>query len=142
MFGANKALLAIVTGLVAAALAAPAPAQAQQEKTVTGCLSKGPSEGTYSLKATDGKTYTLSSTSVSLAEHVGHRVRVTGKAAGVETGAVSETGMKRDTSRAAMAPETGGRARAAPDTGRQRAGAAAGGTLEVTSMKHLSAQCK
>jgi hypothetical protein len=59
---------------------------AQQKKgtkggntTVTGCLQKGDEADEFSLTAEDGKLYDLRSSSVKLAEHVGHKVTVTGK---------------------------------------------------------------
>ncbi|MGC1131077.1 MAG: DUF5818 domain-containing protein [Candidatus Acidiferrales bacterium] len=47
-------------------------------KTVTGCLQKTEKTGHYKLKADDGGTYWLRSSSVKLGEHVGHTVTVTG----------------------------------------------------------------
>ena len=47
--------------------------------TVTGCLEKGDEAGEYSIKDTDGKAYGLRSTSVKLANHLNHKVTVTGK---------------------------------------------------------------
>lgn len=48
--------------------------------TVTGCLQKGDEAGEYSITGEDGKTYGLRSKSVKLAEHLGHKVTVTGRA--------------------------------------------------------------
>jgi hypothetical protein len=47
--------------------------------TVTGCLQKGDEPDEYSITGTDGKTYGLRSNSVKLADHLGHKVTVTGK---------------------------------------------------------------
>lgn len=47
-------------------------------ETVTGCLQKGQEAGGYYLTSSDGKVLELSGTTVSLAEHVGHTVAVTG----------------------------------------------------------------
>jgi hypothetical protein len=47
--------------------------------TVTGCLQKGDEADEFSLTGDDGKLYDLRSTSVKLAEHVGHKVTVNGK---------------------------------------------------------------
>ena len=59
---------------------------AGQEKagaqTVTGCLQKGDEKGEFSITGEDGKTWGLRSSSVKLEEHVGHKVTVTGTAAG------------------------------------------------------------
>ena len=47
--------------------------------TVTGCLQKGDEAEEFSLTGDDGKLYDLRSSSVKLAEHVGHKVTVSGK---------------------------------------------------------------
>jgi len=47
--------------------------------TVTGCLQKGDEADEFALTGDDGKLYDLKSSSVKLAEHVGHKVTVTGK---------------------------------------------------------------
>jgi hypothetical protein len=127
MFGMSKALLVAAGGLLAAAIVAPAPAGAQQPTSVTGCLSKGMAKDTFSIQGSDGKSYSLTSTSVKLDQHVGHKVTVTGTAAGMETGALKDTSAKArmDTS---MKKPTGA--------------AAGGGTLNVTNLKMVSTQCK
>ena len=48
-------------------------------KTVTGCLQKGDEANEFALTGSDGKLYELRSSTVKLAEHVGHKVTVTGK---------------------------------------------------------------
>jgi hypothetical protein len=47
--------------------------------TVTGCLQKGDEADEFSLTGDDGKLYDLRSSSVKLAQHVGHKVTVSGK---------------------------------------------------------------
>lgn len=48
--------------------------------TVTGCLAKGDEANEYSIKGEDGKTYGLySSKGLKLADHLNHKVTVTGK---------------------------------------------------------------
>src|SRR5438309_7745996 len=50
-------------------------------RTITGCLSKGdnsPSSNEYLLTANDGSTWEVRSDTVSLADHVGHKVSATG----------------------------------------------------------------
>lgn len=59
------------------------PAQEKAEykaaqQTVTGCLQKGVTSDEFSITGEDGKTWELRSRSVKLAEHVGHKVAVTG----------------------------------------------------------------
>jgi hypothetical protein len=51
---------------------------ANQAKTVTGCIQKGDQPETFSLTGDDGKTWDLRSSTVNLADHVGHQVTVTG----------------------------------------------------------------
>jgi hypothetical protein len=46
--------------------------------SVTGCLQKGDEPGEFSITGADSKTWDLRSRSVKLAEHVGHKVTVTG----------------------------------------------------------------
>jgi hypothetical protein len=60
-------------------------AQEKQERqdssraiTVTGCLQKGDQPDEFSITGEDGKTWGLHSSTVKLAEHVGHQVTVTG----------------------------------------------------------------
>lgn len=53
--------------------------------SVTGCLQKGANQDEYAITGKDGKMYTLTSTSVKLAPHIGHTVTVTGTPA--KTGA-------------------------------------------------------
>ena len=125
MYGMSKALLAAVVGVLVGALAAPVSVQAQQATTVTGCLSKG-SDDTFKLDGTDGKSYSLTSSTVKLDEHVGHKVSVTGTAAGVETGMVKDTSMAHDTSM----------------KGHEMKETAAATTLKVSDLKHISPQCK
>jgi hypothetical protein len=124
MFSTSKALLAAVVGALAGAMAVPAAAQAQQPTTVTGCLSKGATKDAFTLEGTDGKSYALTSSTVKLDQHVGHKVAVTGTAPAMETGAMKDTSMAKDTS---MKHETG---------------AAGANALNVSNLKMVSAQCK
>jgi hypothetical protein len=132
MFGISKALLAAAAALLVAGFSSPggtiAAARrlgpAQQPTALTGCLEKGTAKDTYTLKSTDGKTYTLTSPTVKLSEHVGHKVAVTGTAAGTETGAL------KDTNAAPAPPAKSGEA------------AMPSGSLTVTTLKHLSSTCK
>ena len=52
--------------------------QAPQSFSVTGCVQKGVEAGGYFIGAEDGKVWELSSKSVKLEEHVGHKVTLTG----------------------------------------------------------------
>jgi hypothetical protein len=52
--------------------------KAAQPKTVTGCLQKGDEPDEFSITGEDGKSWDLRSSTVKLADHVGHQVTVTG----------------------------------------------------------------
>ena len=52
--------------------------KAEKSQTVTGCLQKADASGEFSITGEDGKTWGLSSTSVKLDQHIGHKVTVTG----------------------------------------------------------------
>ena len=61
--------------------AAPQESQeksASKTKTVTGCLQKGDEPDEFSITGEDGKSWELRSSTVKLADHVGHQVTVTG----------------------------------------------------------------
>ena len=47
-------------------------------RTITGCLSQGDSAKEFNLTADNGSTWEVRSSNVSLADHVGHKVTVTG----------------------------------------------------------------
>jgi hypothetical protein len=47
-------------------------------RTIAGCLSQGDNAKEFNLKADDGSTWEVRSSTASLAEHVGHKVSVTG----------------------------------------------------------------
>jgi hypothetical protein len=51
---------------------------ASQTKTVTGCLQKGGQPDQFSITGEDAKSWDLRSSTVKLADHVGHQVTVTG----------------------------------------------------------------
>jgi hypothetical protein len=78
MFGTTRTLFAVMGGILAGALLSPAPAAAQQSKTVTGCLAAGSTAGSYAITDADGHDYMLHSGKVKLQGHVGHKVTVKG----------------------------------------------------------------
>jgi len=47
-------------------------------RTITGCLSQGDNPSEFLLTGTDGSTWEVRSSSVHLAEHVGHMIAATG----------------------------------------------------------------
>jgi len=53
-----------------------------ESKTVTGCLQKGDQPDEFSITDASGNTYGLRSTSLKLADHLGHKVTVTGRMKG------------------------------------------------------------
>jgi Protein of unknown function (DUF5818) len=129
MFSTSKTLLAAALTLLVGTLVLAAPAAAQEPTTarahphragqrVTGCLSKGPVEGTFTIKQDDGKSFALASTTVKLDQHVGQTVTVKGTPPAVVTGAV--------TGKDAGMAEKAGMAR---------------DTLHVTSVTHVKPEC-
>ena len=128
MFRMTKALLAAAVALLAGAMTSPA--SAQQPTSVTGCLSKGTAKDAFNLTGTDGQTYSLTSSTVKLDQHVGHKVTVTGTPAGVETGALADTSAKKEPG---MTKDT---------SITKNAGATGAGGLNVSSLKMVSAECK
>ena len=112
----------ILVFLFAVALLALAPgAQKGGTKndnvTVTGCLQKGDEADEFALTGDDGKLYDLRSSSVKLAEHVGHKVTVSGqfKAEAYEKGEEKE----------------------AKESGKKEAG-----DITVSSLKMVSSSCQ
>jgi hypothetical protein len=92
----------------------------QDTQTVTGCLQKGQETGGYTLTGDDGKLWELSSRRVELAEHVGHKVTLTGHAAQVSDAKEKEIATSEQ-------QETSGKEH---------------GDLRVTSLKMVSDSCK
>ena len=104
------------------------PASRVQPKPVkvTGCLQKGDEENEFVITNKAGKKYEITSKSVALAEHVGHKVTVKGTMVAEEKGekeAKEEKGEKGE-KEAAEAKEN------------------ESGHLQVTSLKMLSPKCK
>jgi len=83
------------------------------QMTVEGCLSG--SNGNFTLTDKNGMAYQITGDTAKLSDHVGHEIKVTGTSAS-GAGADGATGAA--------------------------AGSAAGQTLEVTSVKHVSKTCK
>jgi hypothetical protein len=73
-------VLALLVSLTALAQYTTAKPSDDQSKTtaVTGCLQKGDQVDQFSITGEDGKSWDLRSTTVKLADHVGHQVTVTG----------------------------------------------------------------
>jgi hypothetical protein len=76
LFGALFALLVTCT-MVAQDSASDSKSKADT-RTITGCLSKASGADEYLLTGKDGSTWEVRSSTVSLADHVGHTVSATG----------------------------------------------------------------
>ena len=92
-------------------------------RSETGCLQKTSHANQYLLVANDGSSWTLQSDSVSLGDHVGHTVTVTGAVANT-----TAHNMKEDTKD--MAHDTG-----------MKKDNAEHGKLKVTDLKMVSDSC-
>jgi hypothetical protein len=85
MLSKSKSLVILILIFVVATCIVVFSAGAQKNSnksgnvTVTGCLQKGDEADEFSLSGDDGKLYDLRSSSVKLADHVGHKVTVSGK---------------------------------------------------------------
>ena len=72
-------VLALLMPLTALAQDTTKPSDDQSKtKAVTGCLQKGDQADLFSITGEDGKSWDLRSSTVKLADHVGHQVTVTG----------------------------------------------------------------
>ena len=75
-------VLAVCLALAICIFALAANAQQGDKKarrmTVTGCLQKGDAAEEFAITGENGKNYELVSSTVKLAGHAGHKVRVTG----------------------------------------------------------------
>jgi hypothetical protein len=75
---------------------------ASKTKAVTGCLQKGDQPDQFSITGEDGKSWDLRSSTVKLADHVGHQVTVNGsptreaKAEEKKEGQVQNAGQKEE----------------------------------------------
>ena len=72
-------VLALLVSLTALAQDITKPSDDQSKtKAVTGCLQKGDQADQFSITGEDGMSWDLRSSTVKLADHVGHQVTVTG----------------------------------------------------------------
>ena len=72
-------VLALLLSLTALAQDTTKPSDDQSKtKAVTGCLQKGEQADLFSITGENGKSWDVRSTTVKLADHVGHQVTVTG----------------------------------------------------------------
>jgi hypothetical protein len=100
-------LCLILTVLGTWAVAQDTPSKSKSDvRTVTGCLSKGDSANEFLLTGDDGSTWEVRSSSVALADHVGHTVTATGAVSNAKMhnlkedakDATADSGMKKDNS--------------------------------------------
>jgi len=118
----NKLLLLVVLASFSASLGfAKSKAEARD---ITGCLSKGDSANEFLLKANDGSTWELKSSTVALADHVGHTVTATGVVSNIKM-----HNMKEDAKDAAK------------DSGMTKSNEEYG-HLKVTDVKMVSDSCQ
>ncbi|HZQ71239.1 MAG TPA: hypothetical protein VFA68_22130 [Terriglobales bacterium] len=113
--------LSLFMGLTAMSLcAAPQMSDEKATQTVTGCLEKGTENHGFYIISKEGKHWELYPNSdVSLADHVGHTVTVTGTVA-------HRSAAQEEKSQPHEKKETGSREHA---------------DLQVSSMKHVSETC-
>jgi hypothetical protein len=80
----SKISLACACAVLATVLSLPSFAAGKTNTTntatVTGCLVQGDEPNEYAVRSEDGKTYGLKSSTVNLAQHMNHKVTVTGSA--------------------------------------------------------------
>ncbi|MCU1299474.1 MAG: hypothetical protein JWO91_3752 [Acidobacteriaceae bacterium] len=100
-------LCLILTVLGTWAVAQDTPSKSKSDvRTVTGCLSKGDSANEFLLTGNDGSTWEIRSSSVALADHVGHTVTATGAVSNAKMhnlkedakDATADSGMKKGNS--------------------------------------------
>jgi len=75
----SNLVLLFAACLLTLAATAQKVSKSADKVTVTGCLQKGDEADEFSLTSDDGKLYGVRSSSVKLAEHVGHKVTVGGR---------------------------------------------------------------
>jgi hypothetical protein len=120
MLANAKALLSVTLAFFLAVCVFALAASTQQgtkkaaRTTITGCLQKGDEADEFAITGENGKNYELVSRTVKLAEHVGHKVSVTGTLIGEESEEKEE----------------------------QEAGEGWVGRMQVTSLKMVSEACK
>jgi len=76
-FGCLLALLVSTTVLLSAQNEPKMPV-GSESKTITGCVHKGNEAGGYYLEDENGKTWELTDSADKVADHVGHKVALTG----------------------------------------------------------------
>ena len=111
------AIVALVVGLCL--VATGANAAGKKTTTVTGCLQKGDEANEFSITGEDGKNYDLTSSTVDLAKHVGHKVTVTGT---FKAESYAKEKGEKEANEKKEAPEAG--------------------DIRVTSLKMVSDSCK
>ena len=96
-----------------------ANAAGKKDLTVTGCLQKGDEANEFSITGEDGKSYDLTSSSVELSKHVGHKVSVKGT---FKAESYAKEKREKEANEKKEAPEAG--------------------DIRVTSLKMVSESCK
>ena len=104
----NRLMLCLILTIFTTCLALAQDSSDSKSKadtrTVTGCLTKSGNGNEYALRASDGSSWEVSSSTVALSEHVGHTVSATGVVSNSTAhnlkedakDAAHDTGMKKD----------------------------------------------
>ena len=100
----RNVFLCVVLACAVSVWASASDKDKSDTRNITGCLSQGDNAKEFNLKADDGSTWEVRSSNVALAEHVGHKVTVTGVVSNATAHNVKEdtkdvahdTGMKKD----------------------------------------------
>lgn len=122
------ALLAVIGSTAAASSRATLPALRTAADSVTGCLQKGSTPGTFTLVGKDGKSTDVTSQKVALAGHVGHMVTLTGN---TMTSSAGSMGGMKDSAMSKMG-----------DSSKMGGASMNKGGMDVTQLSMVSASCK
>ena len=120
----NKLVLCMILVCFSATLSLAKDKDKADVRDVTGCLSKGDDANEFLLTGSDGSTWEVRSSKVSLAEHVGHTVTA--------TGVVSNATMHNTKEDAKDAAKDSGMTKSNDEHGH----------LKVTAVKMVSESCK
>ena len=77
-FAGVSVLVFGLSGLMSAQQNAKSSDSSMKTKSITGCVNKGQEAGGYFLKDDNGKTWELTDSDDKVADHVGHKVTLTG----------------------------------------------------------------
>jgi hypothetical protein len=124
-FAATLVLAGALDASAAARGATSSSSRAGAADSATGCLQKGDKPGTFKLVSKDGKSWTVTSSKLSLAGHVGHTVTLTGDSSKGDMSDMKDTSMSKMSTKDSSMSGMG----------------MSGGTLNATTMTMVSATC-